>query len=155
MTTLGDNDRTPAAVGVAVVEYLEGGRALPGGRSAGTVVELPSPEGGTVAYYADSAGLRPGHWVAGRTGDVDRAELAALVGGYDPATGQPLLSTRGSAGRAERERIRPAPTLEKAWYSVGEFAAILSVSPSYAQRRCRLAISAAPARAQLARRRTR
>ena len=105
VTVLGSNDGTPLAViGQRIVEYLEGGRAVAGGRRPGSIVELPSPEGGTVAYYADSAGLRPGQWVLGRSGEVDPAELATLLAGVDPATGEPLISARGSSGRAERWR---------------------------------------------------
>ena len=112
VTVLGSNDGTSLSViGQRIVEYLEGGRSVAGGRRPGVLVELPSPEGGTVAYYADSAGLRPGRWVLGRSGEVDPAELATLLAGVEPATGEPLISARGSARRAERtRRLALAPT---------------------------------------------
>jgi hypothetical protein len=60
VTVLGSNDGRPlATIGQRIVEYLEGGRAVADGRHPGTRVELPLPKGGTVAYYADSAGFRP------------------------------------------------------------------------------------------------
>jgi conjugative relaxase-like TrwC/TraI family protein len=137
VTVLGSNDGTPLSViGQRIVEYLEGGRSVAGGRRPGTFVELPSPEGGTVAYYADSAGLRPGRWMLGRSGEVDPAELAMLLGGRDPATGEPLISARGSATRAERSRrLALAPTrLDKEWYSTKEAASVLGITPSYLRR---------------------
>lgn len=78
ITVLGSSGGTaPEVIGHRIVEYLEGGLALPAGRSPGRLVELPSPSGGTAAYYADSAGARPGRWTLGREGIVDTAELAA------------------------------------------------------------------------------
>jgi conjugative relaxase-like TrwC/TraI family protein len=145
VTVLGSNDGTPLAViGQRIVEYLEGGRAIAGGRRPGTLVELPSPEGGTVAYYADSAGLRPGRWVLGRSGEVDPAELATLLAGVDPATGEPLISARGSSGRAERSRrLALAPTrLDKEWYSTKEAASVLGITPSYLRRLLRARVRA-------------
>ena len=137
VTVLGSNDGTALSViGQRIVEYLEGGRSIVGGRRPGALVELPSPEGGTVAYYADSAGLRPGRWVLGRSGEVDPAELAMLLAGRDPATGEPLISARGSSGRAERwRRLALAPTrLDKEWYSTKEAASVLGITPSYLRR---------------------
>ena len=145
VTVLGSNDGTPLSlIGQRIVDYLEGGRAVAGGRRPGALVELPSPEGGTVAYYADSAGLRPGHWVLGRTGEVDPAELAMLLAGRDPATGEPLLSARGSSGRAERtRRLALAPTrLDKEWYSTKDAASVLGISPSYLRRLLRARVRA-------------
>ena len=145
VTVLGSNEGTPLEViGQRIVEYLEGGRAITGGRRPGTLVELPSPEGGTVAYYADSAGLRPGRWVLGRSGEVDPAELARLLAGVDPATGEPLLSARGSSGRAERSRrLALVPTrLDKEWYSTKEAASILGITPSYLRRLLRAQVRA-------------
>ena len=137
VTVLGSNDGTaPSVIGQRIVEYLQGGVAVTGGRQPGKVIALPSPEGGTAAYYADSAGLRPGRWALGRTGDVDPAELAKILGGVDPSTGEPLISARGSAGRAERgRRLALAPTrLDNEWYSTKEAASILHVTPSYLRR---------------------
>ncbi|MGD0742111.1 MAG: MobF family relaxase [Acidimicrobiales bacterium] len=145
VTVLGSNDGTPLSViGQRIVEYLEGGRLVAGGRRPGTLVELPSPEGGTVAYYADSAGLRPGCWVLGRSGEVDPAELARLLAGVDPAIGEPLLSARGSSGRAERcRRLALAPTrLDKEWYSTKEAASVLGITPSYLRRLLRARVRA-------------
>ena len=145
VTVLGSNDGTPLSViGERIVKYLEGRRAVAGGRCPGTLVELPSPEGGTVAYYADSAGLRPGQWVLGRSGEVDPAELGRLLAGLDPATGEPLLSARGSSGRAERSRrLALAPTrLDKEWYSTREAASVLGITPSYLRRLLRARVRA-------------
>jgi conjugative relaxase-like TrwC/TraI family protein len=145
VTVLGSNDGTPLSlVSKRIVDYLEGGRAVAGGRRPGALVELPSPEGGTVAYYADSAGLRPGRWVLGRSGEVDPSELALLLGGRDPATGEPLLSARGSSGRAERtRRLALAPTrLDKEWYSTKEAASVLGITPSYLRRLLRARVRA-------------
>jgi conjugative relaxase-like TrwC/TraI family protein len=145
VTVLGSNDGTPLLViGQRIVEYLEGGRAVAGGRLPGALVELPSPEGGTVAYYADSAGLRFGRWVLGRSGEIDPAELATLLAGVDPATGEPLISARGSARRAERtRRLALAPTrLDKDWYSTKEAASVLGITPSYLRRLFRAQVRA-------------
>jgi hypothetical protein len=112
VTVLGSNDGTPLMViGERIVEYLEGGRAIAGRRRPDAMVELPSPEGGTVVDYADSVGVRPGRWVLRRSSEVDPAELALLLGGRDPATTEPLVSAPGSSGRAEcRRRLALAPT---------------------------------------------
>ena len=145
VTVLGSNDGTPLSlIGQRIVEYLEGGRSVAGGRRPGTFVELPSPEGGTVAYYADSVGVRPGQWVLGRSGDIDSAELAMLLGGRDPGTGEPLISARGSSGRAERSRrLALAPTrLDKEWYSTKEAASVLGITPSYLRRLLRARVRA-------------
>jgi conjugative relaxase-like TrwC/TraI family protein len=146
VTVLGSNDGTPLSViGQRIVEYLEGGRSVAGGRRPGALAELPSPEGGTVAYYADSAGLRPGRWVLGRSGAVDPAELATLLAGVDPTTGEPLILARGSARRAERtRRLWLAPTrLDREWYSTKEAASVLGINPSYLRRLLRARVAAA------------
>lgn len=143
VTVLGSNDGTPAlAIGERVVDYLEGGRLTAGGRRPGPIVELPSPEGGTVAYYADAAGLRPGRWVLGRSGDIDPSELAMILAGLDPASGSPLISARGSAGRAERERrAKPeSACFDHDWYSAKNAARVLGVSTQYLRRLLRDAV---------------
>jgi conjugative relaxase-like TrwC/TraI family protein len=137
VTVLGSNDGTsPEAIGQRVVAYLEGGRIEAAGRRPGALVELPSPEGGTVAYYADSGGIRPGRWMLGRTGKVDPSELATLLAGFDPATRTPLISAQGSSGRAERaRRIALDPVrLNQDWYSTKEAASVLGVSSRYVRR---------------------
>ena len=140
VTVLGNKDgMSPATVGKKVVEYLEGGRTVAApGRRPGSLVELPSPQGGSVAYYADSAGLRPGRWALGKEGDVDPAELAVLLAGYDPDTLAPLISAQGSAGRAARARVvSPAVDLELDVYSATQAAQVLGVSVSYLRRMLR------------------
>ena len=105
VTVLGARGKSAQVIADDIVAYLENGRTKSrGGRRPGSVVELPSPDGGTVAYYADSAGLRPGRWLLGRTGEVDPGVLAAVLRGEDPATGERLLSGSGHAGRAGRRR---------------------------------------------------
>ena len=80
----------------------------------------------------------------GRSGEVDPAELAMLLAGRDPATGEPLLSARGSSGRAERSRrLALAPTrLDKEWYSTKEAASVLGITPSYLRRLLRARVRA-------------
>lgn len=137
VTVLGSNDGTsPQIIGQRVVTYLEGGRTEAAGRRPGALVELPSPEGGIVAYYADSAGVRPGRWALGRSGEVDPSELATLLAGVDPATYAPLTSAQGSSGRAERERRagRDPVGLDKDWYAAKEVASILGVSSRYVRK---------------------
>jgi hypothetical protein len=114
ITVLSSTDATPLPViGERLVEYLEGECAVAGERRPGTLVELPSPEGGTVAYYADSAGLRPGRWVLGRSGEVDPVELVTLLAGVDPATGEllvdPMVGSRKPAkgGSAPGNSVLP------------------------------------------------
>ena len=110
VTVLGDaTGLGPGSVAGAVIRYLEGGRTVApkiakGGRQPGSVIELPNPEGGTVAYYADSAGLRPGRWVLGRDGDIDPSTFAVALAGYDPESGEQLLSGSGRAGQATHAR---------------------------------------------------
>ena len=140
VTVLGNKDgMSPATVGKKVVEYLEGGRTVAApGRRPGSLVELPSPQGGSVAYYADSAGLRPGRWALGKEGDVDPAELAVLLAGYDPDTLAPLISAQGSAGRAARSRVvSPTVDLELDIYTATQAAQVLGVSVSYLRRMLR------------------
>jgi conjugative relaxase-like TrwC/TraI family protein len=137
VTVLGSNDgSSPITVGERVVEYLEGGIVVRGGRKPGATIALSSPGSGAAAYYADSAGPHPGRWMLSRSGKVEPKELAAILAGRDPATGEPLISARGSAGRAERWRkVALTPKhLDREWYSTKEAAAILGISPSYLRR---------------------
>ncbi|MDA8296476.1 MAG: relaxase domain-containing protein [Actinomycetota bacterium] len=142
VTVLGSNDGTaPETVGQRIVEYLEGGLALPAGRAPGKLVSLPAPTGGTAAYYADSAGVRPAQWRLGRHGTVDAAELAAYLAGTDPQSGEALISASGSAGRARRRREHKAlPRLDKDWYSTSEVAELLGVGSSYVTRLARMQV---------------
>jgi hypothetical protein len=77
---LGSNEGTPLSViGQRIVEYLEGGRSIAGGRHSGALLELPASEGGTVAYYTDSAGLRPGSGsYRGRGGSPSKRQRTLL-----------------------------------------------------------------------------
>jgi conjugative relaxase-like TrwC/TraI family protein len=144
VTVLGSNEGTsPITIGERIVEYLEGGIVVRGGRKPGATITLSSPESGAVAYYADSAGTRPGRWQFSRSGDVDPKELAAILAGRDPSTGEPLISARGSAGRAERwRRVALTPKrLDQEWYSVKEAASVLGLSPSYLRRLLRTRVA--------------
>ena len=60
---------TSVEVARRVAAYLQGVGLDRGGRRPGKSLELPSLTGaGTVAYYADSTGIRPGYWPGGRGG---------------------------------------------------------------------------------------
>lgn len=145
VTVLGSNDGTaPEIIGKRIAEYLEGGRTrAAGGRRPGEAIGLPASTD-TAAYWADSAGLRPGRWVLGpasmgRSGVVDATELATILAGIDPVTGEPLIAATGSAGRAARQRGGPlSPVdLDKDWYSVNDAAAVLGIKSRYLRRLCR------------------
>jgi hypothetical protein len=111
VTVLGSTDGRPLAViGQRIVEYLEGGRAIVDGLRPGTLVELPSPEGGTVAYYAYSTGLRWGRWVLRRSREADPAELSILLDGRrrgDRGAAH-LGAGIGKAGRTDTSSRAPA-----------------------------------------------
>jgi conjugative relaxase-like TrwC/TraI family protein len=144
LTVLGGRSAPGAtAIGRRIVDYLEGGRTVArAGRHPGSVVEVPAPEGGTLAYYADSAGTRPGRWALGHDGEVDRGELVQILSGIDPATGQPLLTARGTRGGAARSADAHAAATDdetirastKEWWSASETAGALGVSARYARR---------------------
>src|SRR5487761_1926027 len=105
-TVLGARGKSQQAIADDVVGYLEKGRTkAPAGRRPGSVIELPSPAGGTVAYYADSTGLRPGRWLLGREGTVESEVLAKVLAGEDPVTGARLLSGSGHAERAAHGQL--------------------------------------------------
>ncbi|HEY5273050.1 MAG TPA: MobF family relaxase, partial [Acidimicrobiales bacterium] len=136
VTVLGSSDGTaPSVIGKRIAEYLEGGRLIvAGSRALGGINSASSS--GAAAYYADSAGLRPGRWALGRAGDVDTSELATLLSGIDPVTGEPLIAATGSAGRAQRNRGEALTVegLRQDWCSVNEAAAVLGVSRSYVRK---------------------
>ena len=142
VTVLGAVGRSQDAIADDIVDYFAKGRAHSrAGQRPGSVIELPSPDGGTVAYYADSAGLRPARWLLGESGEVDPRILKGVLAGVHPATGERLLSGSGHADRSEHARtdtVRPEATAE--WYSAREAAAILGVSDSFVQRHCRKAV---------------
>lgn len=137
VTTLGARGRSVAAIVRDVVQYLEGRRAERGGSRAAEKVELPSPEGGTVAYYADSAGEGPGTWLGrsagglGLVGEVDGGALARVLEGRHPVTGKALLASQGSAGRAGE---RTAALDDRAIWTIPEAARAAGVSAAYLRR---------------------
>lgn len=134
VTVLGSNgELAPEVIGKRIADYLESGRTRAvGGQKPGEIVDLPAATG-AAAYFADSAGLRPGRWALSRSGEVDVSELATLLAGVDPPTGEPLISASGSAGRALHQRGEPlaAADLNRDWYSVNDAAAVLGISASY------------------------
>lgn len=139
VTVLGSNGGlSPEVIGRRIADYLEGGRTRAvGGRNPGEVASLPALSG-AAAYYADSAGIRPGRWTLGhttqgRSREIDSSELATLLAGIDPRTGEPLISASGSAGRAFHQRKEPLSTVDlgRERYSVGEAAELLGISASY------------------------
>lgn len=81
-----------------VVRYLDRPRPSP-------TVGPPGTEGpGPSEYYTDGAN-EPGRWLGagaaklGLAGRVDRDDLARLLSGRDPLSGERLISATGSAGR--------------------------------------------------------
>ena len=145
VTVLGAAGRSQESIADDIVGYLENGRvkSRAAGRRPGSVIELPAPEGGTVSYYADSAGLRPGRWALGGSGEIDTSVLATILSGVDPVSGERLLTGSGHAGRSEHARnamTRPDPDAQ--WYTSREAAVLLEVSDSYVQRLCRAAVIA-------------
>ncbi|HUZ80786.1 MAG TPA: MobF family relaxase, partial [Gaiellaceae bacterium] len=142
VTVLGAVGRSQDAIADDVVAYVEKGRAHSrAGQRPGSVIELPSPDGGTVAYYADSSGLRPGRWVLGEAGEVDPKILKAVLSGVHPVAGKRLLSGSGHAVGADHARSTDThPAANAEWYTAREAAAALGVSDSYVQRHCRRAV---------------
>jgi conjugative relaxase-like TrwC/TraI family protein len=135
VTVLGSSDGTaPSVIGKRIADYLEGGRAMVAVDAA--LGEAPASSSGAAAYYADSAELRPGQWALGRSGNVDVRELATILSGIDPISGEPLIAATGSAGRARKQRGEPlaAVDLDQSWYSVREAAAVLGVSARYVRK---------------------
>jgi len=131
---------TPAEVGRRVAGYLQGVGLVKGGRQPGRTIELPSLTGeGTVAYYADSTGIRPGQWLGGRSGDVDPEHLASLIAGLDPDTGTPLESALTSSRGRRRTADLGALNEGQEWYGTFDGAAILGVKHTYLQRLARSA----------------
>jgi conjugative relaxase-like TrwC/TraI family protein len=132
VTVLGDSSNAGLAnVGKRIVEYLEGGRLVV--RGPGVADDAPPAADQTVAYYADSPEIRPGRWLLGNTGEVDPDELATLLAGFDPSSGEPLISAKGSNRRAQRQRLATISEamLDKDSYSTSEAAFELGVSKSY------------------------
>jgi conjugative relaxase-like TrwC/TraI family protein len=98
VTAIGaEGGRTVGQVVDDVVRYLDKPRP------AARVVEGESAPGAS-DYYADGSN-EPGRWLGegaralGLSGGVDRDELARLLSGRDPSTGERLIGAAGSAGR--------------------------------------------------------
>ena len=108
---------------IKIVSYLEGGVMARPGRQAGQRVELPSPEGGVVSYYADASDARPGEWVLGRRGSVEPVELARLLAGIGAPDVDVALTPRRRRGR-ELSVLSCA----KDWFSAKEAASYLPLS---------------------------
>ncbi|MFN2505076.1 MAG: relaxase domain-containing protein [Acidimicrobiales bacterium] len=159
VTALGARGGHAAGAVVRVVDYLDGRRPTPAGRpptwwkdnglaaptidSGGPVSE---PADGALAYYADSI-EGPGTWL-GRglgpralSGEVDRAQLARMLSGQDPATGRQLMDGRGSALRAGhlgREGPAVAPEGDPdELLNFSQAAALAGVSSGYLRRLAR------------------
>ncbi|MEW6155336.1 MAG: MobF family relaxase [Actinomycetota bacterium] len=146
-----------AAAVAKVVDYLEGHRAEPPGRSERWWDEsdllrpsLPTrgPEPapateGALAYYADSV-EGAGRWVgrgvvsAPPTGPVARCELERMLTGQGPTTGERLVDGRGPAERAEQlgrdHGDRPPNDSPDDLLSLPDAAALLGVSAAYLRR---------------------
>ena len=61
---------------------------------------------------------------------VDPSELTVLLAGHDPATGEPLISSRGSTIRAKRRRSTSRDG-GAAQLGVTEAAALLGAPPTF------------------------
>jgi hypothetical protein len=104
VTPIGSARLSAGQIATAVVEYLAGVQDQP------AVLTGPEPPGptddATAGYYADSI-EGPGRWLGrgsarlGLAGVVDRGAFARVLQGRDPATGERLLSARGSAERRD------------------------------------------------------
>ena len=102
VTPIGSARMSAGQIASAVVEYLAGIEA----DNAPALTEPPKPAGDdhTVAYFADSV-EGPGRWLGrGAThlaldGQVERQAFKWVLEGRDPATGERLLSSQGSADR--------------------------------------------------------
>jgi conjugative relaxase-like TrwC/TraI family protein len=137
VTPIGDSSGslTPVEIGRRVAAYLQGVGLDRGGHRPGRSLELPSLSGeGTVAYYADSTGIRPGRWLGERSGEVDSVELTYLVAGVDPDTNEVIeTSPHGSGPRrpaADLARLEDGPE----WYTADAAASVLGVSSRYLRR---------------------
>lgn len=138
ITPIGDSSGTmsPVEVAVRVSEYLAGVGLTRAGRAPGTVLELPSLTGeGTVAYYADSSGLRSGRWLGARSGEVDHGELIDLIAGMDPDSGERIQRSANGGGGGPR-RADHSARLESGQesYSTKQAAEVLGTRQQYVQR---------------------
>jgi conjugative relaxase-like TrwC/TraI family protein len=97
VTPLGGGRADTARVVDAIVRYLQ-----PPAQPAHP--ERPTTTPGPERYYADH-GEEPGRWIgtaatsAGLGGDVQRDDLAAVLSGRHPRTGERLVTAQGSAAR--------------------------------------------------------
>ena len=132
VTPLGGARSDIAGVVDRIVQYLQPPPAPP-------VTDAPPGPGkpeGPSRYYADS-GEEPGRWLgagaqtAGLAGEVQGDDLAAVLSGRDPHTGERLLSARGSAGRRQAigagHHTMVSPTGEKL-YGESDAAAALGAT---------------------------
>ena len=102
VTALGGASRSIGGAVRGIVRYL-----VPGADQASPMVGQGAAGGGPATYYADR-GEAPGRW-QGRdaenlrlVGTVEAEDLARLLSGRDPATGERLISAGGSAGRRQQ-----------------------------------------------------
>lgn len=103
VTPLGGQGRSVASIAATIVDYLENAVGDPG-------AELLSPTStggvdGAAGYYADSR-EGPGSWLGAGAdwhrlgGEVDREAFTRVLEGRHPATGERLITARGSSQRA-------------------------------------------------------
>jgi len=155
VTTLGARGRSAAVVAADVVGYLEGNHQMRrggpedkwrGGPRQGTRIELLSPGGGVVAYYADSAGDGPGSWwgkgaeALGLRGEVAGEDLYWTLQAKHHDTHETLLGARGSAGRAAAST---ASFDGRESYTLRELSEVVGVSRRYLSRLCEIGEQAA------------
>ena len=140
VSTLGSRGKSVATVAGQIVGYLEGRQEARGGPDGGTLIELPAPDGGIVAYYADSAGEGPGRWwgqgaeMLGLAGDVVGEDLFWLLQGKHHETREPLIEARGSAGRANR--ASSGRTVGRDFYTTRQAATVTGTSVRYVRQLC-------------------
>lgn len=116
----------------ATLDYLTGGRQ--------PALSTLTGDTDLVGYFADQTPEDAGRWLGaggrgfGLAGAVGRDDLEALLRGDDPRSGTSLLSTRGSAQRAQRGRAATASGWDEPWYTLQEAAELVGVSDRYLRR---------------------
>jgi conjugative relaxase-like TrwC/TraI family protein len=129
VTPLGASGQSVGGVARAVVDYLEGAPSKRG------VPLIGGPAGGVGTYYADSI-EGPGRWLGAGAefrslnGAVDRDAFQRVLEGRHPATGERLVTARGSSQRSHLAVGTPARVDQEGnpMYTPSDVAKLLGVS---------------------------